>query len=80
MDATIRAAYAQKNHEIVDNAAAAFASVKNYAVAEKLLDAGLEIRGSVSGQQSKDYAAGLVKLGDLEAKRGKGADRRSGLL
>jgi TonB family protein len=71
VDATIRVAYAQTNHEIVDNAAAAFASAKNYAVAEKLLDAGLEIRATKSGRQSKDYAAGLVKLGDLEASRHK---------
>jgi TonB family protein len=74
VDATIRAAYAQKNHEIVDNAAAAFVSAKNYAVAEELLDAGLKIRASTSGEQSKEYAAGLVKLGDLEAKRGKAAE------
>jgi TonB family protein len=74
VDATIRAGYAQKNHEIVDNAAAAFVSVKNYAVAEKLLDAGLKIRATTSGEQSKEYAAGLVKLGDLEAKRGKPVD------
>jgi TonB family protein len=74
VDATIRAAYSQKNHEIVDNAAAAFVSIKNYAVAEKLLDAGLEIRASASGEKSKEYAAGLVKLGDLEASRGKSAD------
>ena len=45
--------------------------MKNYDVAEKLLDASLEIRGATSGQQSKEYAAGLVKLGDLEASRGK---------
>jgi TonB family protein len=74
VDATIRAAYAQKNHEIVDNAAAAFVSIKNYVVAEKLLDAGLQIRAAESGEKSKVYAAGLVKLGDLEASRGKGAD------
>ncbi len=74
VEATMRAAYAQKNHEIVDNAAAAFASIKNYDMAEKLLDAGLEIRASASGQQSKDYAAGLVKLGDLEASRNKPAE------
>src|SRR5580658_1475495 len=74
VDATIRAAYSQKNHEIVDTAAAAFVNIKNYAVAEKLLDAGLEIRASASGEKSKEYAVGLVKLGDLEASRGKGAD------
>jgi TonB family protein len=74
VDATIRAAYAQKNHDIVDSAAAAFVSAKNYAVAEKLLEAGLEIRATTSGQQSKEYAAGLVKLGDLEAKHGKPVD------
>jgi TonB family protein len=69
VDATIRAAAAQKNHEILDNAAAAFEKVQNYEVAGKLLASSLEIRGAVSGEQSDEYAAGLVKMGDLEAKR-----------
>ena len=38
-------------------------------VAQTLLESALAIRGEVSGQQSAAYAAGLVKLGDLEAKR-----------
>jgi TonB family protein len=71
VDATIRAAYAQKNHEMVDAAAAAFAGQKDYAMAEKLLEAGLAIRAAASGENSKEYAAGLVKLGDLEADRNK---------
>lgn len=69
VEATIRAAAAQKNHEILDNAAAAFEKLRNYDTAQKLLNSSLEIRGSVAGEQSAEYAAGLVKLGDLEAKR-----------
>ncbi len=67
--ATIRAAAAQKNHEILDNAAAAFEKIRNYDTARTLLDNSLQIRGSVAGEQSAVYAAGLVKLGDLEARR-----------
>jgi TonB family protein len=69
VEATIRAAASQKNHEILDNAAAAFEKIRNYDTAQKLLDSSLEIRASVAGEQSAEYAAGLVKLGDLEAKR-----------
>ncbi|HEX3877574.1 MAG TPA: TonB family protein [Bryobacteraceae bacterium] len=69
VDATIRAAAAQKNHEILDNAAAAFEKAQKYDTAQTLLTNGLKIRGDVSGEQSAEYAAGLVKLGDLETKR-----------
>jgi TonB family protein len=69
VEATIRAAAAQKNHEILDNAAAAFEKLRNFDTAKQLLNSSLEIRGSVAGEQSAEYAAGLVKLGDLEAKR-----------
>ncbi len=69
VDATIRAAAAQKNHEILDNAAAAFEKVRNYDTAAKLLDSSLEIRAAVAGERSAEYATGLVKLGDLETKR-----------
>jgi TonB family protein len=40
-----------------------------YEAAKTLLDTSLTIRGEVSGQQSAAYAAGLVKLGELSAKR-----------
>jgi TonB family protein len=69
VEATIRAAAAQKNHEILDNAAAAFEKLRNFDTAQRLLNSSLEIRASVAGEQSAEYAAGLVKLGDLEAKR-----------
>jgi TonB family protein len=74
VEATIRAAAAQKNHEILDNAAAAFEKLRNYDTAQKLLDSSLQIRASVAGEQSAEYAAGLVKLGDLEAKRSRKDD------
>lgn len=74
VEATIRAAASQKNHEILDNAAAAFEKLRNYDTAQKLLDSSLQIRGAVAGEQSAEYAAGLVKLGDLEAKRSRRDD------
>lgn len=69
VQATIRAAAAQKNHEILDNAAAAFEKIRSYDTAQRLLASSLEIRAAVAGDQSGEYAAGLVKLGDLESKR-----------
>jgi TonB family protein len=74
IDATIRAANAQKNHEILDNAASAYEKLRNYDAAQTLLESSLAIREQVSGAQSADYAAGLVRLGDLALKRHKVAD------
>jgi TonB family protein len=69
VDATIRAAAAQKNHEMLESAAKAAEAVRNYDAARKLLDSSLAIREQVSGQQSADYGLGLLKLGDLERLR-----------
>jgi len=74
VDATIRAANSQKNHEILEHAATAYENLKKYDMAQTLLESALAIRGDVSGQQSAAYAAGLVKLGDLEAKRNRSAE------
>jgi TonB family protein len=71
VEAAIRVAQSQGSPAIVDTAAASFIAQKNYAVAEKLLVAGLAIRVAASGGKSKEYAIGLVKLGDLEVKRNK---------
>jgi TonB family protein len=70
MEATIRAAWAQKNQEVVDQAAAAYERQRKYAEAQKLLETGLSIRQQTSGAESPSYAAGLVKLGDLALRRG----------
>jgi TonB family protein len=69
VDATIRAAAAQKNHEMLDGAAQAAEAYRQYDLARMLLDSSLAIRAEVSGQGSVDYGAGLVKLGDLERDR-----------
>ena len=69
VDATIRAALSQKNHEILDNAAAAFERVRQYEPAQKLLETSLQVREESSGQQSVEYGEGLAKLGDLAVKR-----------
>ncbi len=74
IDATIRAAAAQKNHEMLEQAAAAYEKLRKYDAAQRLLESALAIRGDVSGQQSRAYAIGLMKLGDLEIKRGKYAE------
>jgi TonB family protein len=74
VDATIRAAMGQKNHQMVEQAAAAFEKLRKYDEAQKLREAALAIREQVSGSQSVDYAVGLTNLGDLARKRGKPAD------
>jgi TonB family protein len=69
VDATIRAAAAQKNHEMLDKAAKAAEAYRQYDLARKLLDSSLVIRAEASGQGSADYGIGLLKLGDLERER-----------
>ncbi len=69
LDATIAIANSQKNHEILERAASAYAFRQKYDVAQTLLEKALAIRGEVSGTQSAAYAAGLVKIGDLELAR-----------
>jgi TonB family protein len=69
VDVTFRAANEQKNHEILDNAAVGYEQLRKFAEAQKLREASLAMVEQVSGQQSKDYAIALVKLGDLARKR-----------
>ena len=70
VEATIRTAAAEKNHDMLDNAAQASAAFLKYDLARKLLDSSLAIRAEVAGQQSIEYALGLVKIADLERSRG----------
>ena len=65
LDATIRAANAQKNHEILDQAAKAALAQGKVEIARKLLTASVAISAEVSGEQSVDYGISLIKLGDL---------------
>jgi len=69
VDATIRAAAAQRNHEMLEGAAKAAESLRQYDMAQKLLESSLAIRAQASGEQSVDYGVGLLKLGDLERSR-----------
>ena len=69
VDATIRAAAAQKNHEMLDGAAKAAEAYRQFDLARKLLDSSLAIRGELSGQGSAEYGIGLLKLGNLERGR-----------
>jgi TonB family protein len=70
VDATIRAAVAQKNHDMLESAAKAAEVLQKYDLARRLLDSSLDIRAEQSGAQSVEYGMGLVKLGDLERSRG----------
>jgi TonB family protein len=70
VESTIQAANAQKNHEILDQAAVSYEQLRKYAEAQKLRQASLEMAERLSGQQSKDYAIALVKLGNLARRRG----------
>jgi TonB family protein len=74
VDATIRAAIEQQNHDVLDAAAATYEKSHQYDAARQLLDNSLTIRAQTSGEGSSAYAVGLMKLGDLSAKRGQGDD------
>ncbi len=69
VDAYIRAATSQKNHEMLEVAAKAAEQAQKYDTAQALLQSAAAIRADVSGEQSVEYALGLLKLGDLEEKR-----------
>ena len=69
IDATIRAATAQRNFQMLEEPAASFEALRQFDNAKKLLDASLAIREQVSGNQSLAYGIGLMKLGGLEKKR-----------
>jgi TonB family protein len=69
VDATIRAAASERNHEMLESAAKAAEVSRQYDTARRLLDSSLAIRADVSGQESLEYGIGLVKLGDLERSR-----------
>jgi TonB family protein len=77
VEAAIRAANGQKNHEMLERAASAFEKLRKYPEAVTLREAALAIREQVSGPQSLDYAVGLIQLGDLARKRGKFQDAES---
>jgi TonB family protein len=69
VDVVFRAASAQKNHEILDQAAVSYEQLRKFAEAQKLREASLAMVERQSGPLSKDYAIALVKLGDLARKR-----------
>lgn len=67
VDATIRAATAQKNHDILENAAKTAETLRKFDLAQRLMESAVAIRGEVSGEHSTEYGIGLVKLGDVQA-------------
>lgn len=69
VDATIRAATAQKNHDMLESAAKAAEVLQQYDLARRLLDSALDIRASESSPQSVSYGVGLIRIGDLERSR-----------
>jgi TonB family protein len=71
INATFRVATAQKNNVMLEDAAKAAETLKQYEVAQKLLESAVAIRQQVSGDRSVEYGVGLVKLGDLEFDRHK---------
>jgi TonB family protein len=76
VDATIRLATAQHDYQTLDQAASAFEKQQRYVYAYNLLTAALTVRGQVFGDRSPEYAAGLMRLGDLSAKRLNEADAK----
>src|SRR5262249_52748560 len=65
VEATIRAAIAQKNHEMLDKAVSALEAARQYETAQKLMETSVAIREEVSGSQSVEYGMGLMKIAEL---------------
>ena len=76
-NAAIRLALAQKNHEMLEDAAKTAILQRQYDTAQKLLESAVSIRRQVSGDSSPEYAIGLIKLGDLERQRNRLQDAAS---
>jgi TonB family protein len=74
VDATIRAAVAQRNYQVLESAARADEASRNYGDARTLLDSSLAIREQTAGARSPSYGLGLLKIGDLERDRGNAAE------
>jgi TonB family protein len=70
VDAAIRAATSQKNHELLEPAAAIYENLNKYQEAQSLREASLAIREQEGGKSSPLFAEGLVLLGKLAAMRG----------
>jgi len=70
IEVTFRTAVAQKNYDALDQAAQNLEKLRQYDDAQKFLESALAIRQELAGPQSASYVAGLLKLGDLAAKRG----------
>jgi TonB family protein len=69
VDATIRAAIAQRNYQMLEKPAAALETLREYDSARKLLDTAVAIREEVSGKGSVEDGVGLMKIGELEKLR-----------
>ena len=66
IDITIATANAQKNHEMLEQAAGAYEKLRKFAEAQKLREAALAIRKEAGPAQ---YAEGLVRMAELAQKR-----------
>ncbi|HWB85931.1 MAG TPA: TonB family protein [Bryobacteraceae bacterium] len=77
VEATIRAAQAQKDYAMLDRAAEALQHHREFTAAASVYEAALQIRGQVAGEQSQTYAEGLLHLGDLARAHGVTADAAS---
>ncbi len=69
VDTIIRAARSQKNSPMLEDSAKAAVEGRRFDAAEKLLEAAVAIRGEVSGNTSREYGLGLLKLAALQQRR-----------
>ncbi|MCW5979141.1 MAG: TonB family protein [Bryobacteraceae bacterium] len=72
VEVAIRSASAQKNPELLESAATAAVQALKYDIARKLMEGALAIRAEVSGADSVDVGLTLLKLADIESRRGMG--------
>jgi TonB family protein len=71
MDALIRAALSARDHAMLDRTTAALVARHKYAEAERLAAAALEVRAARYGENSPEYAQGLIEEGKVRRAAGK---------
>ena len=65
VDAAIRAAKSQRDNARLERIARVAQDQRKFDLAHRLLEAGLEIRGEVSGTTSQEYGIGVFKLAEM---------------
>ncbi len=70
LDGAIRAALAERNHQTLEDLAKTAEAQLRYDLAQRLIESAVALNEQTSGPNSVEYGKELVRLGDVQRKRG----------